>query len=507
MQRLQQIYDEQESLYSCCSVVTDYEKVMLALTVLGKYSKDISLTPCHDQLFIGFDNDSDYDKLTHAEIDSLFRVGWFIEDNSLATFFITTHMNTNILQLVDTDIKAAIDGELQRQNDGLELIPSENHVSMAVLEALGSVLTNKYSEGYPDKRYYGGQQFTDEVESLAIDRAKVLFNAKFANVQPLSGAMANIATYFALLEPGDTVLGMELSHGGHLTHGSPVTYMSKIFKYERYGITSPEIGTINYKELRETALRVKPKMILAGFSSYPRTLDWQKFVDIAKEVGAYAVADVAHIAGLIAGGVEKNPLDFGFDVMTTTTHKTLRGPRGGMILTNSPELAKKIDKAVFPGLQGGPQMNNIAAKAVCFKEAMQPSFKEYAKQIVLNANAMAKVFRDAGVKMITHGTDNHMIVLDTMASADMTGADAEKVLDSVGITVNKQVIPNDARKALDPSGIRLGVPAITSRGFKEAECSAVAMIIAAIILREEDLERAAHDVKALARAFPIPTSY
>ena len=415
-------------------------------------------------------------------------------------------MKTN-LKTVDKDIYAAMKGEERRQAEGLELIPSENHVSEAVLAALGSTFTNKYSEGYPGKRYYGGQQFTDEVESLAIDRAKVLFNAKFANVQPLSGAMANIATYFALLEPGDTVLGMELSHGGHLTHGHPATYMSKIYKYERYGMTSPEIGTINYKELRETAIRTKPKMIIAGFSSYPRSLDWRKFVEIAKEVGAYAVADVAHIAGLIAGGVERNPLDFGFDIMTTTTHKTLRGPRGGMILTNDPVIAKKIDKAVFPGLQGGPLMNNIAAKAVCFKEALDPKFKEYAKQISLNAQAMAKAFREANVKMITHGTDNHLIVLDTMVTSGMTGEEASKLLESVGITVNKQVIPNDTRPALDPSGIRLGVPAITSRGFKEGECYALGLIIAALILREEDVERASYDVKALAKAFPIPKEY
>lgn len=410
------------------------------------------------------------------------------------------------LNMADKEVYAAVQGEERRQAEGLELIPSENYVSEAVLEALGTVFTNKYAEGYPGKRYYGGQQFTDDIERIAIERAKVLFNAKFANVQPLSGAAANIATYFALLEPGDTVLGMDLSHGGHLTHGHPVTYMSKIFKYERYKMTSPEIGTINYKELRETALRVKPKMILAGFSSYPRTLDWQKFVDIAKEVGAYAVADIAHIAGLVAGGVVKNPLDYGFDVVTTTTHKTLRGPRGGLILTNDADIAKKIDKSVFPGFQGGPHMNNIAAKAVCFKEASEDSFKKYAQAVVDNAAAMAEVFRESNVKMITNGTDNHLIVIDTMKTCGLTGKEAEALLDSVGITVNKQVLPDDERPALDPSGIRLGTPALTTRGFDVGASRILAMLIVSVLVDRLDLETAKQDVYDLAAVYPIPTS-
>ena len=410
------------------------------------------------------------------------------------------------LNMADKEVYAAVQGEERRQAEGLELIPSENYVSEAVLEALGTVFTNKYAEGYPGKRYYGGQQFTDDIERIAIERAKVLFNATFANVQPLSGAAANIAMYFALLEPGDTVLGMDLSHGGHLTHGHPVTYMSKIFKYERYKMTSPEIGTINFKELRETALRVKPKIILAGFSSYPRTLDWQKFADIAKEVGAYAVADIAHIAGLVAGGVVKNPLDCGFDVVTTTTHKTLRGPRGGIILTNNAEIAKKIDKSVFPGFQGGPHMNNIAAKAVCFKEASEESFKTYAQAVVDNASAMADVFREVGVKMVTNGTDNHLIVIDTVKTCNLTGKEAEALLDSVGITVNKQVIPDDARSPLDPSGIRLGTPAITTRGFGVSESRVLAMLITSILVDKLDLEAAKQDVKDLAAAYPIPTT-
>ena len=292
----------------------------------------------------------------------------------------------------DAEVLKALEGEEEREAEGLELIPSENYVSRAVREANGSVFTNKYSEGYIGKRYYGGQDFTDEVEHIAIERAKQLFNCQHANVQSLSGAPANVAMYFALMEPGDTVLGMDLSHGGHLTHGHPTTWINKIFNFVRYKMKDVETGEIDYDELREVALREKPKIILAGFSAYSRELDYAKFVEIAKEVGAYTVADMAHIAGLIAGGAARNPFDDGFDVITTTTHKTLRGPRGGMILTReSSDIAKKIDKAVFPGLQGGPHMNQVAAKAVCFGEALQPAFKDYASQILTNAKAMARV--------------------------------------------------------------------------------------------------------------------
>jgi len=302
-------------------------------------------------------------------------------------------------------------GEEKRQKEGLELIPSENYVSHAVKEAMASSLTNKYSEGYPGKRYYGGQEFTDAVETLAQERAEKLFGATFANVQPLGGANANIAFYMAAMEPGNTILGMDLSHGGHLTHGHPVTYVSKIFRFVRYKMKDVETGEIDYEALRKTAREELPKVILAGFSAYPRELDWAKIASIAKEVGAISVADVAHIAGLIAGGAAKNPFDYGFDAMTTTTHKTLRGPRGGMILVReSEELAKKVDKAVFPGLQGGPHMHQIAAKAVAFDEASKPSFKKYAKQVVENAKAMASVFKEGGVRLLTGGTDNHLII-------------------------------------------------------------------------------------------------
>src|SRR3989338_429213 len=309
----------------------------------------------------------------------------------------------------DPSVFKALEGEEERQAEGLELIPSENYVSRAVREANSSNLTNKYSEGYPGKRYYGGQVYTDIVEDIARDRAKKLFNCKFVNVQPHAGANANIGLYFALLEPGDTILGMDLSHGGHLTHGHPVTYITKIFKFVRYKMKNADTGEIDYDEMREVAKKEKPKIVLAGYSAYPRELNYAKFVDIASEVGAYAVMDIAHIAGLIAGKAMKNPFDSGFDIMTTTTHKTLRGPRGGMILTReNEEVAKKVDKAVFPGFQGGPLMNAIAAKAVCFGEALKPSFKIYAAQILKNAKAMEKVFKANNIRMITGGTDNHL---------------------------------------------------------------------------------------------------
>lgn len=417
-------------------------------------------------------------------------------------------MSKSYIEQQDPEVFAAIEGEEKREFEGLELIPSENYVSLAVREANGSVFTNKYSEGYPGRRYYGGQEFTDVVENLAIERACKLFNCKFANVQPLSGAPANMAVYAALLEPGDTVLGMDLSHGGHLTHGHPVTFPAKVFRFIRYKMKDVSTGEIDYEELRETALRERPKIILAGFSAYPRNLDYKKFVDIAREVGAITVADMAHIAGLIAGGALENPFDAGFDVITTTTHKTLRGPRGGMILVReSEEIIQKINKAIFPGLQGGPHMNVIAAKAVAFGEALKPSFKEYAKQILLNAKAMEAVFTRENVRMITGGTSNHLILADVFGSLGVTGKEAQTVLDEVGITLNMNAIADDTRKPLDPSGIRFGTPAITTRGFKEVDCARVAEIMIEVLRNKDDDQiksKAKEEIKSLAKKFPIP---
>jgi glycine hydroxymethyltransferase len=410
----------------------------------------------------------------------------------------------------DPKIEAILRGEDKRQAEGLELIPSENYVSQAVKEAMASSLTNKYSEGYPGKRYYGGQEFTDQVEILAIERAKKLFGAKYANVQPLGGANANIAMYFALLQPGDTVLGMDLSHGGHLTHGHPVTYLTKIFNFIRYKMKDVETGEIDYVEMRRVAKKEKPKIILAGFSAYPRELDYKKFVSIAREVGAISVMDIAHIAGLIAGKAAKNPFDAGFDIMTTTTHKTLRGPRGGMILVReSEELAKKIDKAVFPGFQGGPHMHQIAAKAVAFGEALRPSFKKYAKQIIKNTHAMEKVFKKQKARMLTGGSDNHLILLDVWKSFGISGGEAEKLLDRAGITLNKNAIADDTRKPMDPSGIRFGTPAMTTRGFGTKEAARVAEIMIEVLTKRDDkaVKRAKQEIKKLALAHPIPESF
>jgi len=411
----------------------------------------------------------------------------------------------------DKKVKKLIKGEEKRQRDGLELIPSENYVSRDVLEANGSIFTNKYSEGYPGKRYYGGQDYTDKVERLAIERACKLFNCKFANVQPLSGAPANVATYFALLEPGDTVLGMDLSHGGHLTHGHPVTYIAKLFNFVRYKMKDTRTGEIDYKGLREIALKTKPKIILAGFSAYSRELNYKKFVDIAHEVGAITMADMAHIAGLIAGKAVRNPFDDGFDIITTTTHKTLRGPRGGMILVrNNEEIAKKIDKSVFPGFQGGPHMNNIAAKAVAFGEALTPAFKKYAKQILKNAKAMEKVFHKHKIRMIGGGTDNHLILADVYGSLGVSGKEAQTVLDEVGITLNMNMIADDTRKPMDPSGIRFGTPAITTRGFKEKECALVAELMIETLRNRNNKkkkEEIRKKIKTLAKKFPIPNYF
>ncbi len=408
-------------------------------------------------------------------------------------------------------IADAIKGEERREAEGLELIPSENYVSRAVLEALGSVLTNKYSEGYPGKRYYGGQEYTDIVETLAIERAKELFGCSFVNVQPLSGAPANVATYFALLEAGDTVLGMDLTHGGHLTHGHPVTAVTKVFNFVRYKMKDVETGEIDYDDMLKVAKKEKPKIILAGFSAYSRELDYEKFVAIGREVGALVMADIAHIAGLIAGRAAKNPFDAGFDIMTTTTHKTLRGPRGGMVLVReSEEIAKKIDKTVFPGLQGGPHMNNIAAKAVAFGEALQPTFKTYASQILKNAKGMEEVFREYGVRMLGGGTSNHLILADVFGSLGVGGGEAERVLDEVGITVNKNVIADDTRKPMDPSGIRFGTPALTTRGFLESDCREVASLMVEALKNKDDgaKKKDIHaKVTSLAKTHPIPETF
>lgn len=411
----------------------------------------------------------------------------------------------------DPELFASFEGEEKREREGLELIPSENYVSKAVREAQGSIFTNKYSEGYPTKRYYGGQEFTDQVEQVAIDRAKQLFGASFANVQPHSGASANVAMYFALLSPGDTILGMDLSHGGHLTHGHPVTAIANVFRFVRYKMKDTETGEIDYEEMLEVAKREKPKMILAGFSAYSRELDYAKFVEIAREVGALAVADMAHIAGLIVGKAARNPFDDGFDVIASTTHKTLRGPRGGVILTReSEEIAKKIDKAVFPGLQGGPLMHVVAAKAVAFGEALRPSFRDYAHQILKNAKAMEEVLHARGIRMLGGGTSNHLILADVFGSLGVGGQEAETVLDSVGITLNKNMIADDTRKAMDPSGIRFGTPAITTRGLREEESAQVAeCMIDALVHRADTskLEVIHAEIKAICEKYPIPDSF
>lgn len=411
----------------------------------------------------------------------------------------------------DEELYATLVGEEERERKGVELIPSENYVSKAVREASGSVFTNKYSEGYPGKRYYGGQKYTDIMETIAIERAKKLFNAKYANVQPLGGAAANVAMYFALMEPGDTVLGMDLSHGGHLTHGHPTTAINKVFNFVRYKMRDVNTGEIDYEALRQVALEHKPKIILAGFSAYSRELDYAKFVEIAKEVGAITVADVAHIAGLIAGGVAKNPFDAGFDVMTTTTHKTLRGPRGGMILVrDNEELAKKINKAVFPGMQGGPHMHIVAAKAVSFGEALHPNFKVYAAQILKNAKAMEKVFKDANVRLLCGGTDNHLLLADVYGSLGITGQEAETVLDEVGITLNKNMIADETRTAMDPSGIRFGTPAMTTRGMKEGDAATLATIMLETMAAKDDTAKKVElqqQVQTLCEAFPVPEKF
>ncbi len=423
----------------------------------------------------------------------------------------------------DNVVAELIKGEEERQRDGLELIPSENYVSRDVLDALGSVFTNKYSEGYPGKRYYGGQEFTDQVEQLAIDRAKQLFRADHANVQPHSGAPANEAVYSAWLEPGDTVLAMDLSHGGHLTHGAPVTRSAKLYNFIRYKMKDPATGEIDYDELRELALTHQPKIILAGFSAYPRELDYGKFAEIGREVGALLMADMAHIAGLIAGGVARNPFDDGFHVITTTTHKTLRGPRGGLILSKgkvgnplkAPEktlenIPTLIDRAIFPGMQGGPHMHVIAAKAVAFGEALQPEFKEYAAQIVKNASALATALQACGFQLVTGGTSNHLILADVYKSFGIDGGIAEKALDEIGLTLNKNAIADDPLPPFKPSGIRLGTPALTTRGLDESHMEQIAEWMKQAIDERDNPKALAglrREVMDFARQFPLPNDH
>lgn len=419
----------------------------------------------------------------------------------------------------DTQVAELIAAEIKRQQLGIEMIPSENYVSSDVLKALGSVFTNKYSEGYPGRRYYGGQENTDQIEQLAIDRAKKLFKADHANVQPHSGAQANEAVYYAWCEPGDTILAMDLAHGGHLTHGAPVTRSAREYKFVRYGIKDVETGEIDYEEIRSLALKHRPKIILAGFSAYPRELDYAKFSEIGNEVGAMLMADMSHIAGLIVGGVAKNPFDYGFHVITTTTHKTLRGPRGGLILSRGivgnplkrPEktlenLPTLIDRAVFPGTQGGPHMHTIAAKAVAFGEALRPEFTEYAQQIVKNAAVLADELKRGGLKLVTGGTSNHLVLADVYGSFNIDGKTAQERLEASGITANANAIPNDTLPPFRPSGLRLGTPVLTTRGMMEAEIKQIAKWIITAITAEDSAEYAKikQQTTSLAARFPLP---
>ena len=416
-----------------------------------------------------------------------------------------THLEN--LKNSDSEVYNAVVGEIKRQENTLELIPSENVVTSAIMETQGSVLTNKYSEGYPGKRYYGGNQFIDKTETLAIERAKKLFRAEHANVQPLSGAVMNIATYFGILDTGDTILGMDLGHGGHLTHGHPITHMAKVFNFVGYKTETDKDGIIDYDKLEAQAIECKPKLLLAGFSAYTKTLDWKRFKEIADKVGAMTMADVSHIGGLIAANVLENPLDHGFDFMTTTTHKTLRGPRGGLILCKE-KFAKAIDKSVFPGLQGGPLEHVIAAKAVCFKEAATEEFVTYQKQVLVNSKAMAKGLMDNGVTLVTNGTENHMCLLD-LRPQNLKGKLIEELLDEVGICTNKNSIPDDTSSPLNPNGLRIGVPLITSRGLNEIDCEVIGKLIADIINNPETdsvHKNVAQVVAEICKKYPLYTN-
>lgn len=414
--------------------------------------------------------------------------------------------NRELLSQNDPELFQALVGEENRQTRGIELIPSENYTFPEVLAALGSVFTNKYSEGYPGRRYYGGQEFTDAIEELARERAKQVFRCEHANVQPLSGSPMNQAVYLAFMKPGDTILGMDLSHGGHLTHGAPVSHMGKIFNFVRYKTHPEEQGRIDFEELRRVALEARPKIVLCGYTSYPRDYDYGDFKRIADEVDAITMADVAHIGGLIAAGVMRNPFDYGFDIVTTTTHKSLRGPRGGMVLCKK-KFARKIDKSVFPGLQGGPHMNTIAGIAITLGKALQPEFREYGAQVLRNAKTLAATLMESGASLVTGGTDNHMMVLDTVASHGIDGRVAEETLDRVAITTNKQITPDDPNPPLRPSGVRIGTPAATARGMKEEEMVKLGRWIARALAEREDekaLSALCAEVEAFCREFPVP---
>lgn len=414
--------------------------------------------------------------------------------------------NWKLLSQNDPEVYQAIKGEEEREKKGIELIPSENYTYPEVLAANGSVFTNKYAEGYPGKRYYGGQDYTDVIERLAIERAKKVFRCEHANVQALSGSPMNQAVYLAFLKPGDTVLGMDLSHGGHLTHGAPVSHMGKIFNFVRYKTQPDAEGRIDFDELMRVAKETKPKIVLCGYTSYPRDYNYEDFKKVADAVGAITMADVSHIGGLIAGGVMRNPFDYGFDIVTTTTHKSLRGPRGGLILCRE-KYAKEIDKSVFPGLQGGPHMHTIAGIAVALGKALQPEFKTYAAQVLKNAKALAESLLNNGVQLITGGTDNHMMVINTMASFGIDGKKAEEVLDRVGITTNKQIIPDDPNPPLRPSGIRLGTPAATTRGMKETEMKQIGEWIVKALKNHQDeasLDQIKRSVEAFCSNYPVP---
>lgn len=416
----------------------------------------------------------------------------------------TTHRD--LLKQSDPETYNAMLGEEARQRRGIELIPSENYTYPEVLACLGSVFTNKYSEGYPGRRYYGGQQYTDIIENIARRRAKDLFRAEHANVQPLSGSPMNQAVYMAFLKPGDTVLGMDLSHGGHLTHGAPVSHMGKIYNFIRYKTFPEEAGRIDFDELRKTALSAKPKIVLCGYSSYPRDYDYVKFKEIADEVGALTMADVSHIGGLIAGGVMRNPCDAGFDFVTTTTHKSMRGPRGGMIVCKK-KFARDINKSVFPGLQGGPHMNQVAGVAVTLGKAQQPEFREYCRQVLTNAKVLAETLMEAGAELITGGTENHMMVIDVVSSFGIDGRVAEETLDAVSITTNKQIIPDDPNPPLRPSGIRLGTPAATTRGMREGEMRRLAAWMVKALKNHGDegaLTSVRDEVEEMCTQFPVP---
>lgn len=405
---------------------------------------------------------------------------------------------------MDIKIREALESETKRQNENIELIASENYVSKSILELQGSIFTNKYAEGYPNKRYYGGCVNVDTVESLAIEYVTKLFNAKYANVQPHSGSSANMAVYRALLTPGDKVMGLNLSHGGHLTHGHSINFSGLDYEFVAYNLNS-ETEMLDYNEIREIALKEKPKMIVAGASAYSRFIDFKKFRSIADEVGAYLFVDMAHIAGLVAAGLHENPVDYAH-VVTSTTHKTLRGPRGGLILTNDEEIIKKINKTIFPGIQGGPLMHVIAAKAECFYEALQPGFKEYTNQVIKNAKILAKTLEEEGFKIVSGGTDNHLMLVDVKTPLGITGAEAETVLDEIHITVNKNTIPNETESPFKTSGIRLGSPAMTTRGLKEAEFEAIGHIIAKALKNKDNkeiLDELDKEVLALTAKFPI----